>query len=34
VRGARAGRTLRLAVPKSARLPARRDEISGAPGRG
>ena len=34
VRSARSGRTLRLAVPKSARLPARRDEISGAPGRG
>jgi Putative peptidoglycan binding domain len=33
-RGARAGRTLRLAVPKSARLPARRDEIAGAGGRG
>ncbi len=34
VRAARSGRTLRLAVPKSARLPARRDEIAGAGGRG
>jgi hypothetical protein len=34
VRSARAGRSLRLAVPKSARLPARRDEIAGAGGRG
>jgi hypothetical protein len=34
VRGARAGRSLRLAVPASARLPARRDEIAGAGGRG
>jgi Putative peptidoglycan binding domain len=34
VRAARAGRTLRLAVPKSARLPARRNEIAGAGGRG
>jgi peptidoglycan hydrolase-like protein with peptidoglycan-binding domain len=28
------GHALRLAVPKSARLPARRDEIAGAGGRG
>ena len=34
VRGARAGRTLVLAVPKSARLHARRDEIARAGGRG
>jgi Putative peptidoglycan binding domain len=34
VHSARAGHTLRLAVPKSARLPARRDEIAGAGGRG
>ena len=33
-RRARAGRTLRLAVPKSAHLPAKRDEIAGAGGRG
>jgi putative peptidoglycan binding protein len=33
VRRARAGRTLRLAVPKSAGLPAKRDEIAGAGGR-
>ncbi|MGH2882709.1 MAG: peptidoglycan-binding domain-containing protein, partial [Solirubrobacteraceae bacterium] len=33
VRRARAGRTLRLAVPKSAHLPAKRDEIAGAGGR-
>jgi hypothetical protein len=32
VRRARAGRTLRLAVPKSARLRAKRDEIAGAGG--
>jgi hypothetical protein len=32
VRRSRAGRTLRLAVPKSASLPARRDEIGGAGG--
>jgi hypothetical protein len=32
VRHSRAGRTLRLAVPKSASLPARRDEIAGAGG--
>jgi hypothetical protein len=31
-RRAHAGRTLRLAVPKSARLPAKRDEIAGAGG--
>ncbi len=31
---ARAGRTLRLAVPKSAHLPAKRDEIAGSGGRG
>jgi hypothetical protein len=34
VRGARAGRGLRLAVPKSAHLGARRDEIAGAGGAG
>lgn len=34
VRSARAGRTLMLEVPKSARLPARRDEIAGAGGAG
>jgi Putative peptidoglycan binding domain len=34
VRGARAGHTLVLHVPKSARLPARRDEIAGAGGAG
>jgi hypothetical protein len=34
VRRAHSGRTLLLAVPKSARLPARRDEIAGAGGRG
>jgi hypothetical protein len=34
VRRAGAGHPLRLAVPKSARLPARRDEIAGAGGRG
>jgi hypothetical protein len=34
VRGARAGRPLRLAVPESAHLPAKRDEIAGAGGRG
>jgi hypothetical protein len=34
VHKARAGRGLRLAVPKSARLPARRDEIAGAGGAG
>lgn len=34
VRGARAGRPLRLAVPKSAHLHARRDELAGAGGRG
>jgi hypothetical protein len=33
-RGAHAGRSLRLAVPKSARLRARRDEIAGSRGRG
>ncbi len=33
-RSARAGRTLRLAVPKSAHLRAKRDEIAGAGGRG
>lgn len=32
VRHSRTGRTLRLAVPKSASLPARRDEIAGAGG--
>jgi hypothetical protein len=34
VRRARTGRTLRLAAPKSARLPAKRDEIAGAGGAG
>jgi Putative peptidoglycan binding domain len=34
VRSARAGHTLVLRVPKSARLPARRDEIAGAGGAG
>ncbi|MBV9606035.1 MAG: peptidoglycan-binding protein [Solirubrobacterales bacterium] len=34
VRSARAGHTLRLAVPKSASLPAKRDEIAAAGGRG
>jgi hypothetical protein len=34
VRSARAGRSLRLAVPKSARLRATRDEIAGAGGAG
>jgi Putative peptidoglycan binding domain len=34
VRTARAGRALRLQVPRSARLPARRDEIAGAGGAG
>jgi hypothetical protein len=34
VHRARAGRTLRLAVPKSARLPAKRDELAGAGGAG
>jgi Putative peptidoglycan binding domain len=34
VRGARAGHALVLQVPKSARLPARRDEIAGAGGAG
>jgi hypothetical protein len=34
VRGARAGRPLRLAVPQSAHLRAARDEIAGAGGRG
>jgi hypothetical protein len=33
-RGARAGRSLRLAVPKSAHLRAKRDEIAGAGGAG
>ena len=33
-RASRAGRTLRLAAPKSARLPAKRNEIAGAGGRG
>src|SRR5262249_4376702 len=32
VRGARSGRSLRLAVPKSAHLRAKRDEIAGAGG--
>jgi hypothetical protein len=34
VRSVRSGHALRLAVPKSADLPARRDEIAGAGGRG
>ena len=34
VRRANRGHALRLAVPRSARLPARRDEIAGAGGRG
>jgi hypothetical protein len=34
VRGARGGRSLRLAVPKSAHLRAKRDEIAGAGGAG
>jgi Putative peptidoglycan binding domain len=34
VHGVRSGRGLRLAAPKSARLPARRDEIAGAGGAG
>jgi Putative peptidoglycan binding domain len=34
VRRARSGHRLRLAVPKSARLPAKRDELAGAGGRG